>query len=307
MKEESAPSKLGLGIAISSVAYLFFITASSLVWSFPKETPIVQILFVQNIVSLICIIPLIWVKPFPGFQTKTLPIHLIRDLAGVVSYYLYFVAIRFLSLVDATTLNYTAPFFVPLIWWVWMKEKVSIHVWWSIILGFIGVAVILKPSSHIFEGGFVIGLLAGMVSALALCAVRVLNLNLEPTRRTLLYFFFMGSLISFPFAMFYWVPFSADGWMRALGVGLATACGQICLTISYRYGTASYLSPLGYLTVIYAGLISYFLFNKPISMRTVIGSILIIFGGTLTYLFKKKPKSIAQTFESPAPKEKPPL
>ncbi len=307
MKEESEPPRLGLGIGISLIAYLFFITSSSLVWGFPQGTPVIQMIFVQNLVSLICTIPLIWVKRFPGIGTKNIGIHLIRDFSGVASYYLYFMAIRLLSLVDATLLNYTAPFFVPLIWWIWMKEKVNIHVWWSIIFGFIGVFIILRPGSYIWDVGFAVGLAAGILSAVALCSVRLLSLHLEPTRRTLLYYFFVGSLISFPFAMMYWTPFSVNDWMRAIGIGIATACGQILLTIAYRYGTASYLSPLGYSTVIYAGLISYFLFHKPLSLRTVLGAVLIIVGGTLTYLFKKKPKSIEEAFEVPKPKEKPPL
>jgi len=45
MNEEAEPSRLGLGIFICLIAYLFFITASSLVQSFSKDIPIVQIVF----------------------------------------------------------------------------------------------------------------------------------------------------------------------------------------------------------------------------------------------------------------------
>lgn len=307
MKQEAVPPRLGLGIAISLVAYLFFISASSLVWSFHGAFPTIQVIFIQNIVSLFCMFPLTRVKTFPGLKTKVFPVHLVRDIAGVLSYYLYFVAIRYLNLVDATTLNYTAPFFVPLIWWIWMKEKVSRNVWWSIVVGFIGVAIVLNPTKQIFQLGFVLGLFAGILSAIALCAVRVLNLNLEPTRRTLIYYFSIGTLLSFPFALVYWVPPTFEQWVKAILIGIATACGQIFLTISYRHGTASYLSPLGYATVVYSGVISYFIFDKPLTLRTVIGAILIILGGTATYLLKKKPKSVSQVFESPNTKERPPL
>ncbi len=307
MKHEAIPPRLGLGIAISLVAYLFFVSASSLVWSFRGSFPVVQILFIQNIVSFFCLLPLLYVKKFPGLKTEVFSIHLIRDLTGVLSYYLYFVAIRYLNLVDATTLNYTAPFFVPLFWWVWMKEKVGRNVWWSIIVGFLGVAVILNPTKQIFQLGFVLGIFAGILSAVALCAVRVLSLKKEPTRRTLFYYFSMGSILSFPFALVYWVPPLSEHWLKMILIGVATACGQILLTISYRYGTASYLSPLGYATVIYAGLISFFLFDKPLGWRTVIGGALIILGGSATYIMKKRPRSVAETFESPNPKEKPPL
>ena len=137
MSYEATPHRLGLGIAICLVAYMFFVTASSLVWNFAGKFPTIQIIFIQNAVSLICILPIALRKGVHRLKTDELPVHLIRDVMGVFSYYLYFLAIRLLNLVDATTLNYTAPFFVPLIWWIWMKEKISSHVWWSIIVGFI--------------------------------------------------------------------------------------------------------------------------------------------------------------------------
>ena len=307
MKQEETPSRLGLGISISLIAYLFFITASSLVWSFQGAFSTIQVIFIQNVVSLLCILPLTLGKHFLGFKTKVFPIHLIRDLAGVVSYYVYFVALRYLNLVDATILNYTAPFFVPIFWWIWMKEKVGRNVWWSIVVGFIGVAVILNPTKQIFQLGFIFGLFAGLASGVAFCAIRILNLYLEPTRRTLFYYFTIGSLLSFPFAMVYWVPPTPGQWLKAIAIGVTTACGQIFLTISYRHGTASYLSPLGYSTVVYAGLISYFLFDKPLDLRTAIGTVLIILGGTASYLLKAKPRTLSETFRSPDSKEKPPL
>lgn len=307
MKQEAPPPRLGLGVAISLIGFLFFATASSLVFSFRGRFSTIQIIFIQNFVSLLCILPLVLKQGIKELKTNIFPIHLIRDFTGVMSYYLYFVAIRYLNLVDATTLNYTAPFFVPFFWWIWMKERVERSVWISIVIGFIGVAIILNPTKQIFELGFVFGLFAGIASAIAFCAIRVLNLKMEPARRVLFYYFSFGTLLSFPFAWIYWIPPNSTEWFKAIGIGAATAIGQLFLTISYRYGTASYLSPLGYATVIYTGLISFFIFDRPLSWKTVVGAVLIVLGGTATYLLKKKPHTFKQTFETPKPQEKPPL
>lgn len=307
MKHEQGPPRLALGISICLVAYVFFVTASSLVWSFKQFFPTIQIIFFQNFISLICISPLALRKGIGRLKTDVLSIHLLRDVAGVLSYYLYFVAIRYLNLTDATTLNYSAPFFVPIIWWIWTREKIELHVWWSIIIGFIGAAVILNPSHQIFQEGFVFGLSAGVLSAIAFASLRVLNLNKEPMSRTLFYYFLFGTLFSAPFAWLYWVPPTGLQWVKMIGVGLATVIAQMLLTIAYRYGTASFLSPLGYSTVIYAGLASWLLFNVPPGIRSIIGTVLIVIGGTLTYLLKKKPEKLSETFQVPDPKEKPPL
>lgn len=307
MKHEQNPPRLGLGIFIALVAYIFFVTTSSIVWSFKKIFPTIQILFFQNFISLICISPLALRKGVGRLKTEFLPIHLLRDISGVLSYYLYFVAIRFLNLTDATTLNYTSPFFVPIIWWIWMREKIDLHVWWSIIVGFIGIAVILNPTRQIFQEGFIFGLSAGILSAIAFAALRLLNLKREPMSRTLFYYFLFGTLLSGPFAWVYWVEPTGVQWAKLAGVGLATLTAQMLLTIAYRYGTASFLSPLGYATVIYAGISSWLFFNIPPNLRSIIGTILIIMGGTLTYLLKKKPQNLSETFQVRDPKKKPPF
>jgi len=307
MRQEQESPRLALGIVISLIAYIFFITASSLVWNFQGRFPTIQIIFIQNCVSFLCILPIALRRGHLGLKTQVLPIHLFRDAAGILSYYLYFVAIRYLDLTDATILNYTAPFFVPFMWWIWMREKIDLHVWWSIIVGFIGVAVILNPSKQIFQEGFIFGLFAGLASAVAFVGLRLLNLKKEPMSRTLFYYFLFGVIFSSPFACIYWVWPSGGEWIEVITIGIATAVGQMLLTVAYRYGTASYLSPLGYSTVIYAGIVSWLIFDIPPGFRSVIGTILIIVGGTLTYILKKKPESIGKTFEIPEPKEKPPL
>jgi drug/metabolite transporter (DMT)-like permease len=304
---EVPPPRLLLGVFICLIAYIFFVTASTLVWNFGVRFPTIQILFIQNLVSFICILPIALRKGFTRLKTNVLHDHLIRDIFGIASYFLYFLAIRSLNLVDATTLNYTAPFFVPLIWWIWMKQKVGAHVWWLIVVGFIGVAIILNPTRHIFQLGFLYGLFAGIASAVAFCSLRVLNMHREPMSRTLFYYFAFGAVITFPFAWVSWTPPAPIEWVQTIAIGVATAIAQILLTVAYRYGTASYLSPLGYVTVVYAGMVSWLFLDVTPSWRSLIGTALIIVGGTATYILKKHPKSIGETFQTPDPKERPPL
>ncbi|HEY4254815.1 MAG TPA: DMT family transporter [Chlamydiales bacterium] len=280
--------RISFGISIALVAYLFFAMASSLVFYFQGRFPTIQIIFIQNVVAFFCILPMALRRGLRALKTDELPTHLMRDLFGLLSYYLFFLAIRFLNLVDATTLNYTAPFFVPFVAWVWMKEKIDSHIWWSIVLGFFGVAIVLNPTKEIFQLGFVFGIFAGITSAVALTSVRRLNLKKEPMSRTLFYFFAISAILSFPFAWASWVPPSSNEWLLCCAIGTATALGQILLTLAYRHGTASYLSPLGYAVVIYNALISYFVFEKSLGWRSLAGTSLIIFGGLLTYLWKTK-------------------
>lgn len=307
MTHETPPTRIGLGVILSLTASLFFTAASALVWPFQEKFRTLQIVFFQNLFSLIAIAPFALRNGFQALKTKYTKLHLIRDITGVASYFFFFAAIRFLELPEATTLYCTAPFFVPVIWWLWMKEKVEGYLWGTIAVGFIGVAILLNPTSAIFQYGFGMGLLSAIASASALCALRLLNLKREPMFRTLFYYFAVGTVLMFPLALLVWRTPTFIEWIAMISIGLFTAIGQILLTIAYRYGTAAFLSPLGYVSIIYAGLIAWFFFSQKPDLHFLVGTVLVILAGTVTYILKKKPSSLSQTFESPKPGEKPPL
>ena len=307
MPYEAPPTRLALGITLTLLASFIFTIVSAFVWLFRGKFDTIQIVFFQNLISLICVLPISLKMGHHRVASTYMRTHMARDICGVASYYLFFLAIRYLDLSDATVLYQTAPFFVPLVWWIWRRERVPPHLWGAIVIGFIGVAVLLEPSKNIFQSGFIFGLLSAIASASALCALRILNLNKEPMTRTLFYYFGVGTLLTFPFAAAAWVQPTQLEWLYMLAIGLGTAIGQVLLTIAYRYGTASYLSPLSYTSIIYAALISWIFFGQDLAPRFVIGSILIVLGGTSTYLLKKQPASLKETFKSPKPHEKPPL
>lgn len=286
--EQPFPSHLKPGISIALVALLFLSFASAIVWSFHDRFPTIQILFLQNFISLCVVAPYSLRHGLTGLKTSIFPLHLLRDFFGVGSYFLSFLAIRYMNLVDATLLNNTAPFWVPIIGWILRKESIPKHVWWSIIIGFIGMGVILHPTKQIFALGFFYGLFAGICSAIAVIALRMINLKREPMIRSLFYYFSLGSLISFPFALAVWTEPTFFEIIKIIGIGVFTAIGQMFLTVAYRYAAAAYLSPIGYISIVYSGLIAYFAFGQNFGWRSLIGTILIICGGTLTYFFEKK-------------------
>ncbi|HEV7737259.1 MAG TPA: DMT family transporter [Chlamydiales bacterium] len=307
MNTASSEHRLLPGVSIALLAYFCLSCAASLVWNFQERFPTIQIIFIQNVVSFFCILPIALRNGWEKLRTNELPTHLMRDLFGVTSYFLYFLAIRYLNLLDAAILNNTAPFFVPLFWWMWMYERVEKHVWWSIIIGFIGVAIILNPSKEIFQFGFVFGFFAGIASAIAVIAIRLLSIKREPISRTLFYYFSISAILSFPFAWAAWVPPNGNEWFLIIGIGVFTAGGQMFLTLAYRYGTAAFLSPLCYSAVIFNGLSSTLIFGMPMTWRSYVGTSLIIIGGTLTYLWKRKPQSIKETFVRTDTKKPPPI
>lgn len=211
---------------------------------------------------------------------------------------LYYLAIKKIHLVDATALAYTGPFFTPFIWKIWRKEKIEKDVWWSIILGFIGILLILKPGIEIINPGAILGLLSGIFSAIALVGLRRLDQKEESLFLTLQYLFTISTLMLLPYAFYNWQTPNVFEWYIILSIGVATFIAQILLTIAYRHGTASFLSPLSYSMIFFIGLSSWLIFYQIPDDLSILGSILIIIGGSLTYSIRKKAKSLTDILEA---------
>ncbi|MBN2479537.1 MAG: DMT family transporter [Parachlamydiales bacterium] len=290
--------KLLFGILVTILAYLCFAISAAIVRSFPKHFPTAQIIFIQNLISLIFILPSFYKKrKIYKLRKELIPLHLVRSVAGVASFFCYFLAIKKMNLVDATVLTYTAPFYTPIIWTLWTKEKMEKSVWWTIILGFIGIALIMKPSHHILKAGSILGIFAGIISAVALIAVRRLNQKLESLTRTLFYYFLIGTIGCLPIALINWQNPTLIQFSMLLSMGSLLALGQLFLTTAYKHGTASFLSPISYSMIIFTGLISWMIFKQIPGWVSFFGACLIIIGGTISYIIKVKPGRFIEIFE----------
>jgi drug/metabolite transporter (DMT)-like permease len=296
MKLQEHKLNLLKGIFITISAYFFFAISSAFVRTL-KNVPTIEIVFFQMFIPLLCIIPLIAINGLHKLKTKIFHIHLIRDIVGLVYYFFYFLAIKRIDLIDATVLAFTSPFYIPIICRIWLKEKMQKEIWWAVFIGFMGIVLILKPGTEIFHLGSIVGIFSGIMSALALTTISVLNRKEERLLSTLFYFFLLSSILSFPLLIFYWKTPTFLEFLLLLGVGITSFFAQMLLTKAYKYGTASFLSPLSYSIIIFTSLLSWIFFKLPPGWISFIGIILIIFGGSLTFILKKEPKTVLEVFE----------
>ncbi len=208
----------------------------------------------------------------------------------------FYLTIKYTNLVDASVLNATSPFYIPFIWLLLTKEKIEKQVFWAIILGFIGVAFILKPEGSIFHPGSFLGLLAGLLSAIGIVSISFLNRHQEPTTNIVFYFFFISVMALLPFLPAVWQTPSFTESFLLLASGISFFYAQSFLTRAFQFGTAAFLSPLSYSTIIYLALISLIFLNVPLSRATIIGIALVILGGTTTFILTKKPSTFKDLF-----------
>ncbi len=240
-----------------------------------------QVILTASVIGLLTLFPIILINEgWRGFKTKRAGFHLIRDLAGACSFLLFFLTINHISLVDAVLLNNTGPLFLPLIIWIWLKHGVPAKAWWGIAIGFIGVILILHPTTEGLNWWMIFGLLSGVLMAVALTALRLLH-RTESTFLMLFYYFLVLSLIVLPLAIWQWIPPTPEIWLAMISVGLLFLLLQFMATYAFRFGRATVLAPLLYMVVIWTAIIDWIFWHQIPSLLSSLGTLVVIIGGVL--------------------------
>ena len=240
-----------------------------------------MVVFFRNLCALLFILP--WVcysRPPGGIKTTCFQIHLIRSAAGLGAMYCFFYAIAHIRLSEAFLLAATAPLFIPLIAYIWIREPVSHRIRWAILIGFGGIVLILKPGLAVFQPIAVVGLGAGLFAALAMVSIRRMSAS-EPTIRIVFYFTFLGTLISGVPLLWSWQsPEPKIYWFLVL-IGLLAAVGQFLLTKGYGLAPAAQVGPFTYVNIVFAAFFGWLFWEESLDALTWFGAFLICTAGVV--------------------------
>jgi len=243
-----------------------------------------NIVFFRNFFGLLVLAPIIINLGAASLKTKVLHLHLLRSLSGIAAMYCFFYALASLPFADAMLLKITVPLFIPVIAFLWISEYISTRTILAVLIGFVGVIIILKPTGTI-QFASLAGLLGGALAALAKVTIRRMS-STEPTSRIVFYFVVISLSVSSMPLLSSWQNPSQQEWFYLVLLGVLGTSGQLFLTRAYSLALASRVGPFTYSSIVYASLIGWFFWDEEIALLTISGAMLIIFAGIL--IFREK-------------------
>lgn len=248
-----------------------------------------QIVFFRNLAGLAVLLPIIWrsSQGLEQFKTKVPQWHIMRALVGLSAMYCYFWVLGRMPLAEAFLVKLTSPFFMPFIAWWWLKEPTGGRAIYSIIIGFIGVFFILKPSG---EQGLQFAALVGLLGAVLAALAKVTIRKMAPTENkntVVFYFAAIATCISAPMALLNWQPIPAQAWLWIGLIGLVATWGQLALTRAYQLAPTGKIGVYVYSAVIYGAIMGWWFWDETPTISTLIGAALIIAAGLLNLKRKK--------------------
>ncbi len=297
-QEKPVPSqRISLGVICMITAFLFVAVCSALVKGVSDTrlpTPI--IVFFESLIPLTAIV--IWhlrrgTRKF-SLATKHPGLQITQGVVGFLTSYLLYLAVRSIPTVNGVLLNTSAPLFIPVICFFWFKTRIDLKLMISIALGFIGIVMILKPSSAIFhQPAVLIALLSGVAVAFDdIILGRLESGGEERTDVTLFYVFLMTTIISGLLAIPVWQTPAGSQWLYLLAIGSGFLGIQLFLVLALGLAPVTKVSPFMYFGVIFAGLIDWIFWDIIPDLLTVAGIVLVVAGaiGSILLHPRKHPR-----------------
>ncbi len=262
-----------------------------------------EIMFYRGLIGAVLIFMLARSRGV-SLKTSVPATHFWRSLTGVIAMFLWFYALGNLPLATAMTLNYMSS--------VWMAlfllgggamlgaTKVDGRLIGTVLLGFAGVALILRPTieqDQLWHG--LIGLLSGMISATAYLQVTALARAGEPEMRIVFYFSLGGAIFGLVTTLFSGIhQHSLKGAALLLAVGLLATVAQLLMTRAYSTGRTLVIASLQYLGIAFSFGYGVLLFADRVTWMALAGMILIVGAGLAATLLRAR-SSAPETANAP--------
>lgn len=215
-----------------------------------------------------------------ALRTDKLWLHVLRALCGVFIFFMMINGFRRLGLAMSYTLIFAGPFFAALLSVLVLRERVGKYRWLSMVGGFLGVLVVLRPG---FERPDPAAL--GILVAALLFAVATITARKIGEEEPLLAFSLFGSVISLQvYGVFtFWdgvanIPQGSQWGLFAL-IGVFHVAGSLMTSRAFSMTETALVAPFHYVQLLWGTLFGVVIFSTIPDVWTALGASLIVMSG----------------------------
>ncbi|MEK9683515.1 MAG: DMT family transporter [Rhodospirillaceae bacterium] len=241
---------------------------------FTGEIHTYEIVFFRSIFGSIFLFPWLLKVGMAGLKTRRVGMHILRGFTGLAIIYLLFTAIQLAPLGEVAAIISSRPVFASLLAILILKEASKGRRWVSVILGFMGALIIIRPGFSTVSNGVVLALTAAMAMAFLSIILKSLARTEKPDTIVIWQMVIFTPCSLLP-ALFVWVTPDWEQFLLLAGVGLFGTATQRCLTRAYAAADTTVVVPFDFSRLIFAAIIGFLLFQEFPDVWTWIGGTII--------------------------------
>ena len=300
----SRRNQIPRGVAYMVASTVLFAGVNAIVKWEVAIYPVGEVAFYRALFALVAVS--VMILPRAGiavFRTRRYLAHLQRGVSQFGSMTCMFFAFSLMSLGSAVAISFAAPLVTTLLSIVILKERVGIHRWSALIVGFIGVVIVTEPGRGTFQAGALFALANAVLISSVAVAIRRMSLT-ESTETLTLY-----QMIVITICTLFLLPFGfkSPTWLDAGALALAgigNGVAQYWWTRALSLAPPSAVVPFNYLSLVWASLLGFAIWGDVPTTHLLVGAAVVV-GSGLYLLWREtlrrgrtRPAAIA---ESPSP------
>ena len=272
-------SKQSIGIIFAILAYLSFSILDATQKTLILYHSVFQLLLVKYFfVLFLSLVESKRKNNINFYKSKSIKLQIFRSLLSVIESGCFVLSFKYLSLADAHSVGSLAPVIVVALSAIFLKEKVSTKTWIAIFVGFIGVLIILRPTSSIFDPKALLPLLAAFGLGLYQVVTKKVS-EYDATETSLFYTSIIGIFVMSLLASNFWNPISSSSYILFLIVGIFFSLGIYLQIIALSMANASIIQPFHYTLIFWAIIFGYIFYNDIPDLFTIVGAVIITLSG----------------------------
>ena len=225
-----------------------------------------------------------------GFRTVRFSrpkFHIIRGCCVIASAFLYVIGLRYLPLADMTAITFSAPIFITVLAPYLLGESVGWRRWSAVIVGFMGIVIIARPTGEGLAVAAVFPL--GMAFWAAIRDIITRRMTETESSNAILFsttaIVMVAGLLTAPFG---WKPPTIQDFALMAGAGLFAGFGHHFMIEAFRNAKAVMLAPFRYLAIVWAAALGYAIWGDLPDGWAFFGIGLVIMSGL--YIFQREIK-----------------
>ena len=291
----------------SNIQGVGFLVLAILIWSLQNvavkwiggDYSVLEIVTFRSLIALPCTLVFYHYEGKRGLPTTQLhKLEYVRGACLFLSYTTHFMGLAALPLADIEAIRSSGPLMITLLSVLLLCEEVGLRRWLALLVGFVGVLFIVRPTATTFNMGSIFVLISVLFYALNVMLTR--KLQATDSSATMAYYSSLvylaaavvlaplavvvgeipGAHPSLAFLFRHWtMPTLLDGGIMS-GLGLIWAAGMYCIARAYSLAQASVAAPFEYVSLPINALWGWVMWQEIPTWMTLAGAALTLSSGT---------------------------
>jgi drug/metabolite transporter (DMT)-like permease len=239
-----------------------------------------QIVWARASAHLVFILALFAPRFGPGVVRSATPgWQIVRSAVHLCSMACFFTGVKYLPLAKASSISFLAPFFVALLAWPMLGERMTAGRIGAVIAAFLGALIVIRPGSEVFHWASL--LLMGSAFCYGLYQILTRRVTRHDSAETsAVYSAVVGTAVMSVVVPFVWVPVMSWGDVALLfSLGIIGGLGHYFVARAMVYAQANVVAPFGYWQLVGAVIVGYLISGYLPDAYTWIGAGIIVSAG----------------------------